>query len=91
MSLFPIAIMLNSQILVVNLKISKVVRNSNSTQIRQQYIRCNYTKFQLKILNFVGYVLNFLRVSNICQFYYRNDRERNGTLTGMGGSLWKKY
>ena len=44
-------------------KISRVVENSKSTQVRQQYLRCNYTKFQFKILIFLAYVLNFPRVS----------------------------
>ena len=30
--------------------------NSNSTQVRQQYFRCNYTKFRLKILIFFRHV-----------------------------------
>ena len=85
MSLFSITIMLNSQNLVVNFE------NSNSIQVRQQYLRCNYTKCQLKIMMFFGYVLNFPRVSNFCQFYYRNDREQNKTFTGMCEALWKIY
>ena len=53
-----------------------VVENSNSIQVRQQCLRCNYTKIELKIPIFFGYVLNFPRVSNFGQVYYRNDRER---------------
>ena len=30
-------------------KTSKTIENSNSNQLSQQYLRCNYTKFQLKI------------------------------------------
>ena len=58
MILFPIAIMLKSHSLVVYLKkISIVVENSNSFQVRQQYLRCNYTKFELKIPIFFWYEL----------------------------------
>ena len=64
-----------------------VVETSNSMQVRQQCLRCDYTKFELKIPIFFGYVLNFPRVSNFGQFYYRNDRERNVTFTGMCGAL----
>ena len=46
-------------------KISKVVENSYSTQVRQQYLRCNYTKFELKIPIFFGYALNFPRDSKL--------------------------
>ena len=63
-----------------------VVENSNSIQVRQQCLGCNYTQFELTILVFFGCVLNFPRVSNFGQFYYRNDRERNGTFTGMCGA-----
>ena len=41
-----------------------VVENSNSIQVRQQCLRCNYTKIELKVPIFFGYVLNFPRVSN---------------------------
>ena len=41
-----------------------VVENSNSIQDRQQFLRCNYTKFELTIPVFFGCVLNFPRVSN---------------------------
>ena len=30
-------------------KISKTIENSSSAQVRQQYLGCIYTKFQLKI------------------------------------------
>ena len=36
-----------------------VVENSDSIQVRQQYLGCNYTKFELTIPNFFGCVLNF--------------------------------
>ena len=62
MSLFSIAIMLKYQSLVVYLKISKAGENSSPAHVRQQYVRCNYTKFQLKIPIFLEYVLNFPRV-----------------------------
>ena len=68
MSLFSIAIMINSQSLIVYLKISKVVENSYFTQVRQQYLRCNYTTFNLKIQISFGYVLNFPRVSIVAKF-----------------------
>ena len=55
-------------------------------------LRCNHTTFQLKIPIFFGRVLNFPRVSTFfCQFYCRNDRERNGTVTGMSEALKKIY
>ena len=57
-----------------------VVENSNSIQVRQQWLGCNYTRFELTIPNFFGCVLNFRRVSIFGQFYYRNDRERTGRL-----------
>ena len=41
------------------LKMFKTNENSNSIQVRQQYLRCNYTKFQLKIRTVFRYVLNF--------------------------------
>ena len=41
-----------------------VVENSNSIQVRQQCLGCNYTKFELTIPIFFGCVLNFPRVSN---------------------------
>ena len=87
MSPFSIAIILNSQSLIVYLKILKVIKNSISTQVGQQYFRCNYTKFQSKIPNFFVYVLNFPRVSKCFQFYDRNVRERNGTFTGVCEAL----
>ena len=68
-----------------------VVENSNSTQVRQQCLGCDYTKFELIIPNFFGYVLNFPRVSFFGQFYHRNDSERNETFTEMCDALWKKY
>ena len=43
-----------------------VVENSNSIQVRQQCLRCNYTNIELKIPIFFGYVLNFPRVSIFC-------------------------
>ena len=58
-----------------------VVENSNSIQVRQQCLECNNTKFELTIAIFFGCVLNFPR----------DDRERNGTFTGMCGALWKTY
>ena len=79
--------MLNSQSLVVYFKNI----DDSSIQVRQQWIRCNYTNIELKIPIFFGYVLNFPRVSNFDQFYHRNDREQNGTFTGMCGALWKTY
>ena len=39
--------------------ISKTNKNSNSIQVRIQFLRCNYTKFQSKILIVFRYVLNF--------------------------------
>ena len=60
----PLVIMLNSLSLVVYFKISMVVENSNSIQVRQQCFGCNYTKFELTIPIFLGCVLNFRRVSN---------------------------
>ena len=68
-----------------------VVENSNSIKVRQQCFGCNYTKFELTIPIFFGCVLNFPRVSFFGQFYHRNDREQNGTFTGMCGALWKTY
>ena len=68
-----------------------VVENSNSIQVRQQCLRCNYTNIELKIPIFFGYVLNFQEYPIFGQFYYRNDRERNGTFTEMYGALWKAY
>ena len=41
-----------------------VVENSNSIQVRQQCLSCNYTNIELKIPIFFGYVLSFPRVSN---------------------------
>ena len=66
-----------------------VVENSNSIQFRQQCLSCNYTKIELKIAIFFGYVLDFPRVSDFWPNYYRNDRERNLTFTGMCGALWE--
>ena len=43
-------------------KISQVVENSYSTQVRQHYLMCSHTKFQLEIPIFFRYVLNFSRV-----------------------------
>ena len=70
--------MLNSQSLIVHLKNIEgtVIENFNLTQVRQQYLRCNYKKNQLKIPIFFGYVVNFPRVSKF---------------TGMCGALWKIY
>ena len=68
-----------------------VVENSNSIQVRQQCLRYNYTNIELKIPIFFGYVLNFPRVFNFWPIYYRNDREQNGTFTGMCGALWKTF
>ena len=42
--------MLNFQSLVDHSKISKPNENFNSTLARIEYLRCYYTKFQLKIL-----------------------------------------
>ena len=82
MSVFTI--MLNFQSLVDYLKkISKTNKKSNSTQVRQQYLRCNYAKFQLKILN-------FQRVPSFCRFYYRNDRGRNDAFTEMCEALLRR-
>ena len=39
--------------------LSSVVENSNSIKFRQQYLGCNYNKFQLKLQIFFRYVLNF--------------------------------
>ena len=69
MSLFSIAIMLNSQSLFCIAKLSKVVENSNSIQARQQYLRCNNTKFQLKIPIFFGYAKTFPRVSYFFAYF----------------------
>ena len=41
-----------------------VVENSNTIQVSQQCLGCNYTKFELIIPIFFGCVLNFPRVSN---------------------------
>ena len=68
MSLFSIAIMINSQSLIVYLKISKVVENSYSTQVRQQYLRCNYTTFKLKIQIFFWVCAKFSKSINCCGF-----------------------
>ena len=54
---------------------SKPIENSNSSQVTQQYLRCNYTKFQLKILNDFYMCLVFRGYQYFCKFYYRNDRE----------------
>ena len=62
MSLFSIAIMLKSQSLVVYFKNIETGENSNSTQVREQYLVCDYAKFQLKIPIFFGYELNFPRL-----------------------------
>ena len=45
-----------------------VVENSNSIQVRQQYLRCNYTNIELKIPIFFGYVLNFPRDKFLANF-----------------------
>ena len=68
-----------------------VVENSNSIKVGQQCLRCNNTKFTLKMLIFFRNVLIFQEDPIFGQFYYRNDRERNGTLTGMCRDLWKTY
>ena len=66
MAPFYMAIMLNSQSLAVFFsKISLVVENSNSAKDRQQYPRCIFTKLQLKIPIFFGYVYNFLKSIHI--------------------------
>ena len=49
-------------------KVSKIVEISNSIQVRQQYLRCNYTKFQLKIPVLRGYVLKFPREAIFSNF-----------------------
>ena len=72
-------------------KVSKVVGNSNSTQVWQQYLRCNYTKFQLKYRFSLGMCLIFKEYPNFCHFYYRKDREWNGTFTQICEALWKIY
>ena len=33
----------------------------------------------------------FQEYPNLCQFYYRIDREQNGTLSGKCGAPWKIY
>ena len=50
-------------------------------------LRCDYTKFHLKILIVFRYVLIFQEYPVVCRFYYRNDRERNGTFTEMCEAL----
>ena len=67
--------MLNLQSLVVYLKHAKNNENSYTTQVRQQYLRCNYTKFKLDVLIVFRHVISFPRVPIFCQFYYRIDRE----------------
>ena len=84
MSVFSIGIMLNFQSLVVYFKnIYLTIESPN----KQWYLRCKYTKFQLKI----RYVLNLQRVPIVLSIYYRNDRERNGRLTEMCEALLKMY
>ena len=44
------------------LKIFKTIENCSSTLVRQEYLRCNCTKFQLKILSVIPHMLFFPRV-----------------------------
>ena len=54
----------------------------NKICLNQQHLRCNYAKIQLKKKKIIfWYVLNFPIVTIFWQFYYSNDRERNGTFT----------
>ena len=66
-----------------HLKISKVVEYSNYTG----------STLDISILGVIYKVsienTDFLWVC--AKFYYRNDRERNGTFTGMCEALWKNY
>ena len=78
--------MLNFQSLVdYLLKLSKINENPNSTRVLKQYLRCNYTKFQLKIL--IVFRKIFQEYPVFCQFYSRNDREQNGAFTEMCEAL----
>ena len=54
-------------------------------------LRTKYTKFQLKIPIFFGYVKNLPRVSKLLPILLWNDRERNGTFTRMSEALWKIF
>ena len=48
--------------------ISKAVETSKSTQFGQQNPRCNYTKFQMKIQSFFGYVQFFQNIQIFANF-----------------------
>ena len=89
MSVFSIGLMSNSQSLVVYLKMSKTIENSYSTQVRQQYLRCNYTKFKLEIPIVSRYMLNFPKVPIFLLFLLGIEREQNGTFTEISEALWK--
>ena len=59
-------------------KYLKRLKALNSNQVRLQYLSCNYTTFQLQISIFYMRLI-FQEYPYFYQFYYRNDREQNGT------------
>ena len=77
--MFSICIILNLPNSVTYLKYLKQIKNSYSTQVRQQYLRCTYTKYQFQNTECFSKCTKF---SKSTQFYAEFTISMTGNDTG---------